>query len=148
MALAGARILNPRPGFQLKGRPVRQSHSASQRRGAAGLPPCPRCGARDNCPTGSGNAPFDISGGGSVLGFQLDVPTDRRIRLDAYSPEFTPALYVREGGCAGGTELACQEGSAIGDGVAQARLDLDVSADTHFAFVDGGRFVYALYYEP
>jgi hypothetical protein len=132
-----------------------------------------RNGAPDNCPTGGGAFPLDITGGGTVLGFQSsfvgsqrgscqpvgDVAPEAIFRFDGdtsgnadfevYSADFVPDIYVRTSPCGSGTQLGCDIGSSVGGGVNAANLRVGVtSGSLHYLFVDGGRTTYAVYYQP
>jgi len=127
----------------------------------------------DNCPGALGGRPLDITGGGTVLGFsngfvgtesgscnasgpindpeavlQFRGPSAGNVNFSAFSVEFTPDIYLREG-CSGGTELACSAGASVGGGVNGATLSSAVTSGTTYSlFVDGGRGAYAVYYTP
>ncbi len=130
-----------------------------------------RAAAPDTCSSIGGTPPLDITSGGTVLGFvdgftgfqsgscQTDpfnpaealflvrAPSDGTFDFDAYATDFTPDLYLRRG-CTG-TEIACDEGSALGGGVNGAFLNPSGSAgESYHLFLDGGRGAYALYYSP
>lgn len=129
-----------------------------------------RTAEADSCLGPAG--PFDISGGGSLLGvlrrstsfysgscqsgssgseaiFQVrGAGTDV---FDVYSSDFTPDVYLRSGTCRTGSEVGCQTGASIGGGVNRARLSATLSSGTsYYLFVDGGASGdgYAIYYEP
>ncbi|MBX3276173.1 MAG: putative metal-binding motif-containing protein [Sandaracinaceae bacterium] len=131
-----------------------------------------RAAAGDSC--SSFVTPMDISGGGTVVGFndsftgsqsgtcqissgplsppeaifRVGLRAGSAPRFDAYVTDFVPDLYLRASTC-GGTEVACARGAALGSGVNFARLDPTVSTSgTHFLFVDGGRGGYSVYYRP
>jgi hypothetical protein len=126
----------------------------------------------DQCPTAS-STPFDISGGGTVLGFQTGFAGSQRgscqgdidfggeavffvrgassgsAEFTVYSTDFNPAIYLRARPCASGTELDCRLGSGIGGGVNRATLAASVTTgEAYFFFVDGGRGTYAVYFDP
>ena len=129
--------------------------------------------AVDGCSAPGG--PFDISGGGSLVGFQtnfvgnqrgtctpgafnppeavlqLTAPSSGSVRFEAYSADFTPDLYLRRRACdgSGASELDCVNGSSVGGGISGATLSESVTpGERLWLFVDGGRTGYALYYEP
>jgi hypothetical protein len=126
----------------------------------------------DSCPFG-GSLDLDISGGGSLLGFQTNVASAQRgscspsldfsgeavlflrgpdsgnVSFDIYSASFVPTAYLRSSPCATGTELACEVGAAVGGGFNRVRLSQGVSTGAaHFLFVDGGRGAYTVYFDP
>lgn len=128
--------------------------------------------ADDSCSSISGATPMDITGGGTVLGFQtgfiggqrgscqpigdtspeavfrLTGPGTGNVDFSAYSMDFVPDIYLRSGMCTG-SEVGCALGAAIGGGINGASLRRSVSAGTpYYFFVDGGRSVYAIYYTP
>jgi hypothetical protein len=129
--------------------------------------------AADACPSASSLA-LDISGGGTVAAFSTDVTGSQRgscqtageivapeavyffrspdaanVEFRAYSTDFAPDLYLRDGACASGSEIDCVAGSALGGGLNGAELDHSVRPrQNHFLFVDGGRGAYVLYYIP
>jgi len=126
----------------------------------------------DRCGGIGADPPLDISGGGSVLGFigsfsgsqtgscassspfnqpeaifRIEGPSSGMLDLDVYSTEFTPDIWV-DRGC-GGSEVACDAGSALGGGVNGAFLEPAVSNGVgYYLVVDGGRGAYAVYYDP
>lgn len=124
----------------------------------------------DRCPT-SGSTPLDISGGGAVLGFQTNFtgghrascernfdpeavfflrgPTSGRVSFRAYSNDFVPDIYLRAGGCSGGSELACDNGTHVGGGTYRASIAGSIApGNPYYFFVDGGRTDYVLFFEP
>jgi hypothetical protein len=128
----------------------------------------------DSCPSAiGGSLPLDITGGGTVLGFQTElVGSERgscqpaldtsgeaifRVRgspsgnadFDVYSADFVPDVYFRSSPCGSGAERDCVVGSAIGGGINRARLTDGVTDGAlYYLFVDGGRGSYAVYYRP
>jgi hypothetical protein len=69
-----------------------------------------------------------------IVRFHLDAPRDVVLTTAAISADADPVLYVRSGsgGCAGGTELACDDGFGRPD-----RLELlNLPAGDHFVVVD------------
>lgn len=132
-----------------------------------------RNGAPDSCPSGTGGSfPLDITGGGTVLGFQSsflgsqrgscqpagDVAPEAMFRFngdasgnadfEVYSSDFVPDIYVRTSPCGSGTELGCDIGSSVGGGINAANLRVSVASSLHYLFVDGGRVGYVVYYQP
>lgn len=129
--------------------------------------------AADACPT-TGSLALDITGGGTVAAISTEFTGSQRgscqstgeivapeavyffrspaagnVEFRAYSTEFAPDLYVRDGSCGSGSEIDCVPGSALGGGLNGATLDHSVRPDrNHFLFVDGGRGSYVLYYVP
>ncbi len=129
--------------------------------------------AGDSCPSGFGGTPLDISGGGTLVGYQsaytgatrgscqytwdtsgeavmfVRGPSNGNVRFDVYSADFTPDVYLRHSPCGSGTELDCQNATAVGGGFDGATLRESVTAgDPYYLFIDGGRGGYAVYYEP
>jgi hypothetical protein len=117
--------------------------------------------------------PMDISGGGTVLGFQTNVtgvhrgscdpslltapeaifrvtgPPSGNMDLLVRSRDFTPILYLRSNDCSIGTEVGCVVGAPLGTGVNEAHLRIGArSGMAYFFFVDGGRGRYIVYYRP
>jgi len=129
--------------------------------------------AADACPS-AGSLALDISGGGTVAAFSTEYTGSQRgtcqmtseivapeavyffrspeaanVEFRAYSTDFAPDLYLRDGACTSGSEIACVPGSALGGGLNGATLDHAVRPrQPHFLFVDGGRGAYVLYYIP
>jgi len=126
----------------------------------------------DNCPTG-GSLAFDISGGGSLLGFQGELvgatrgscqsfadtdgdavlhvrgPSSGTVDFEVYSIDFVPDIYLRTSPCSSGAELDCDIGAALGGGINGATMRESVTpGNSYFLFVDGGRTTYVVFYQP
>lgn len=123
----------------------------------------------DECLAGTAR-PLDISGGGTVVGFQTeglgtargscqvswDTSGEATLALTAstgvvdmtvYSVDFSPDVYLRRG-CAG-AELGCDTGADLGGGLSTADLRESVTiGEDYFFFVDGGSGSYVVFYEP
>lgn len=124
----------------------------------------------DTC-SSSGGRPLDITGGGTVLGFQTGFAgTDRGScmpfgdfdeesvftfesssaapTLTVYSSDFAPDLFMRAGGCGSDSEVACDVGTGVGGGVNAAAISPTVAPGSRqFVYVDG-RGSYVLVYTP
>jgi hypothetical protein len=126
----------------------------------------------DSCPSSSSLA-FDISGGGTLLGFQTELvgatrgscqgfgdtsgdavlhvrgPSSGTVDFEVYSFDFVPDIYLRRSPCSSGTELECVGGAALGGGLNRAAMRESVTAgSSYFLFVDGGRTTYSVFYQP
>lgn len=117
-----------------------------------------------------GGDPLDITGGGTVLGFQTGFAGSDRgscmprgdfdeesvftfesssaaPTLTVYSSDFVPDLFMRAG-CASDSEVACDVGTGIGGGVNAASISPTIGPSTRqFVYVDG-RGSYVLIYTP
>ncbi len=127
----------------------------------------------DNCPTSSTTLAFDMTGGGTLVGFQTDFTGSQRgtcmgdfdfspeavlffrgastgaADFEVFSADFNPSIYLRSSPCSTGTELGCVNGTSIGGGINRAAMRRTVtSGSSYFLFVDGGRTSYVVYYEP
>lgn len=115
-----------------------------------------------------GGTPLDITGGGTVVGFQQAASGTNRgtcmsasdfsgesifkwttassgtATFTATSSDFLPDLYVRQAVCGTGTEVACQLG-----GSTTSTISVNTTASTtYYTFVDGGMGTFSLHYQP
>ncbi|HHH26825.1 MAG TPA: hypothetical protein ENK57_00530 [Polyangiaceae bacterium] len=131
-----------------------------------------RPAASDSCPAPIAGEPMDISGGGTVLGYNSRFFGAQRgncapattpnppeavfsltssgggMRFDVYSVDFSPIIYSRRTCDAFGSELGCSLPASAG-GVSRATLEVPLApGNLTYFFVDGGRGSYAAYYRP
>ncbi len=121
----------------------------------------------DQCPSIAG-VPLDITGGGTVIGFQpATIGNERGTCMSASdssgeaifrwtasftgtatfvatSFDFLPDLYVRQASCTSGSEAQCALGVSSSTEVNVSTM----ASTTYYTFVDGGPGTFSLHYQP
>src|SRR5690606_21538716 len=76
-------------------------------------------------------------------------PSSGEVSSGGSSYDFVPDTYLRAGGCSGGSELACDNGTHVGGGTYRASIAGSIApGNPYYFFVDGGRTDYVLFFEP